>query len=97
MKYMMHWSSDPETRHDAYKTFGQMSDAEDQADHPGVTLIGRWHDVVAGGGVLICESDSLSDVQAWALNWNGILDLDITPVVDDDECKAMLKKKWGSS
>lgn len=97
MKYMMHWSSDPETRHDAYKTFGQMSDADDQADHPGVTLIGRWHDVVAGGGVLICESDSLSDVQAWALNWNGILDLDITPVVDDDECKAMLKKKWGLS
>ena len=97
MKYMMHWSSDPETRHDVYKTFGQMSDADDQADHPGVTLIGRWHDVVAGGGVLICESDSLSDVQAWALNWNGILDLDITPVVDDDECKAMLKKKWGSS
>ena len=53
MKYMMHWSSDPETRHDAYKTFGQMSDADDQADHPGVTLIGRWHDVVAGVGVLI--------------------------------------------
>ena len=97
MKYMMHWSSDPETRHDAYKTFGQMSDADDQADHPGVTLIGRWHDVVAGGGVQICESDSLSDVQAWALNWNGILDVDITPVVDDDECKAMLKKKWGLS
>ena len=95
MKFMIHWSSDPETRHDAYKAFAQMSEAEDQADHAGVTLIGRWHDVVAGGGVAICESDSLADVQAWVLNWNGVLEVDVTPVLGDDECRAMLKKKWG--
>ena len=42
---MMTWSSFPETRHDVYKGFAQMSDADDEADHPGVKLIGRWHDL----------------------------------------------------
>ena len=91
---MMTWSSFPETRHDAAKGFGQMTDADDEADHPGVKLIGRWHDLVAVGGWLICESDDISAVQSWALNWNGVLNMDVTPVVDDNEAKTMLKKKW---
>tara|TARA_B100001013_G_scaffold120560_1_gene69897 strand:+ start:231 stop:512 length:282 start_codon:yes stop_codon:yes gene_type:complete len=91
---MMTWSSFPETRHDAAKGFGQMTDADDEADHPGVKLIGRWHDLVAVGGWLICESDDISAVQSWALNWNGVLNMDVTPVVDDNEAKTMLKRKW---
>ena len=71
-----------------------MTDADDEADHPGVKLIGRWHDLVAVGGWLICESDDISAVQSWALNWNGVLNMDVTPVVDDNEAKTMLKRKW---
>jgi len=71
-----------------------MTDADDEADHPGVKLIGRWHDLVAVGGWLICESDDISAVQSWALNWNGVLNMEVRPVVDDNEAKTMLKKKW---
>jgi len=71
-----------------------MSDADDEADHPGVKLIGRWHDLVAVGGWLICESDDISAVQSWALNWNGVLNMEVRPVVDDNEAKTMLKRKW---
>ena len=91
---MMTWSSFPETRHDAAKGFAQMTDADDEADHPGVKLIGRWHDLVAVGGWLICESDDISAVQSWALNWNGVLNMEVRPVVDDNEAKTMLKRKW---
>ena len=42
----------------------------------------------------ICESDDLAAVQSWALNWNSVLDLEITPVLDDDEAKAVAKKKF---
>ena len=91
---MMTWSSFPETRPDAAKGFGQMTDADDEADHPGVKLIGRWHDLVAVGGWLICESDDISAVQSWALNWNGVLNMEVRPVVDDNEAKTMLKRKW---
>ena len=94
MKFMMTWSSFPETRHDAAKGFGQMTDADDEADHPGVKLIGRWHDLVAVGGWLICESDDISAVQSFALNWSGVLNIEVRPVVDDNEAKTMLKKKW---
>ena len=94
MKFMMTWSSFPETRHDAAKGFGQMTDADDEADRPGVKLIGRWHDLVAVGGWLICESDDISAVQSWALNWNGVLNMEVRPVVDDNEAKTMLKRKW---
>ena len=71
-----------------------MTDAEDEADPPGVKLIGRWHDIVACGGMLICESDDISAVQSWALNWNGVLNMEVRPVVDDNEAKTMLKRKW---
>ena len=93
MKFLLTWSGNPDTRHEVYETFAKMSDDDDAADHPGVTLIGRWHDVGAGSGVLICESDDLAAVQAWAYNWNGVLNLTTTAVLDDDECKAMLRKK----
>ena len=95
MKFLLTWSSNPETRHEVYETFAKMSDDDDAADHPGVTLVGRWHDVAAGSGALICESDDLSAVQSWAYNWNGLLDLEIRAVLDDNECKAMLRNKLG--
>ena len=95
MKFMLTWSSIPETRHEAYRAFAEMSDADDDADHPGVTLIGRWHDVAAGQGVLICESDDISAVHAWAFNWNSLLDVEVCPVVDDQECKTILRGKFG--
>ncbi len=95
MKFMITWSGDAEKRHDVYKTFGQMTAADDEADRGRVRQIGRWHDVGAGTGVLICESDDLSAVQSWVLNWNNVLDLVITPVLDDDEARAVIKKKFG--
>ena len=95
MKFMITWVGHPDKRHDSYKAFAQMSDADDEADRGGVTLIGRWHDLGAAAGVAICESDDAAAVHAWALNWNSVLDPEITPVLDDHEAKAVLKKKFG--
>jgi hypothetical protein len=44
--------------------------------------------------MLICESDDISAVQSHALNWSGVLNIEIRPVVDDNEAKTMLKRKW---
>ena len=95
MKLQISWSGDAATRHETYTTFAKMSDADDAADHPSVTRIGRWHDLTAGQGVLICESDDLLAVQSWTFNWNGVLDIEIRPVVDDNEAKTMLRTKLG--
>ena len=71
-----------------------MTDADDEADRGGVKLIGRWHDLASASGVAICESDDAAAVQSWAMNWNSVLDPEITPVLDDDEAKATVKKKF---
>lgn len=42
-----------------------------------------------------CESGDLAAVEAWSLNWNSVLDPKITPVLDDDEAKAVVKKNFG--
>ena len=96
MKFMITYTVHTDKRHDALRAFSQMSDADDEADRGGVQLIGRWHDVGAGKGVAICESDDLSAVHSWALNWNSSLDLEITAVLDDAEAKAIGKSKLGS-
>ena len=91
---MITYAIPAEKRHEALTAFGKMTDADDDADRGGVQQIGRWHDVGAGKGVAICESNDLAAVHSWALNWNSILDLEITAVLDDDEARAVAKKKF---
>ena len=72
-----------------------MTDENDKADiGDNIKLIGRWHDVAHSKGVAIIESDNTEAIYNWALNWNGILDLEISPVLDDVETKAFGKKRF---
>ena len=90
MKFMITWRVHDEHRHDALKAFSEMTGEQDQADlGDGVRLIGRWHDVIGFTGVAICESDDAGAVGNWILNWNSILDAEVTPVLDDDETRAL--------
>jgi hypothetical protein len=90
MKFLVTWRLHDEHRHDALKAFSAMSAEDHQADlGDSVKLIGRWHDVVGFTGVAICESDDASAVANWLLNWNQILDAEVTPVLDDEETAAL--------
>jgi Protein of unknown function (DUF3303) len=94
MKFMITWQFRPGKLHDGLSQFSQMTAEQDQADHgSAVKLIGRWHDLPRGRGVVICESDSAEAVSNWALNWNSILDVDVAVVLDDDETRALGKKR----
>jgi Protein of unknown function (DUF3303) len=52
-----------------------------------------WHAVA----VIICESDSADALANWALNWNSLLDVDIAPVLDDEETRALGKSRGPGS
>lgn len=96
MKFMVTWRVHPEKRHETLKGFSRMTTADDAADRgPKIKLIGRWHDLQRFTGVAICETDDAQAVAAWAMNWNGVLDLEVVPVLDDDEARAVAKKKFG--
>jgi len=40
-----------------------------------------------------CESDSAEALANWAFNWNGLLDADVVPVLDDNETRALGKSR----
>jgi hypothetical protein len=43
----------------------------------------------------ICETDDPTAVSNWILNWNHIIDCDVTPVLDDEEARAVGRAKLG--
>jgi hypothetical protein len=93
MKFMVSWRVHDDKRHEALKHFSQMTSDDDRGDR--ITLIGHWHDLQRLTGVAIVEPDDAPAMARWILNWNHVLDADVTPVVDDDEAKAIGKQKFG--
>lgn len=90
MKFMATWRVHDEHRHDALKAFSAMSDEDVRADYGNsIKVIGRWHDLIGMTGVAIIESDDAAAVTNWLLNWNSVLDCEVTPVFDDDEARAI--------
>lgn len=96
MKYLINWRIHDDKRHEALKAFSAMTAEDDRADiGDNITLIGRWHDLVAFEGMAICETEDPAAVSNWILNWNQILDCDVTPVLDDEEARAVGRAKLG--
>lgn len=94
MKFMVTWRVHPEKRQAVFSAFSQMTAEDDKKDTGGkVKLIGRWHDLATFTGVAICESDDAQAIASWALNWNSSLDIQTTMVLDDEEARAVGRKK----
>jgi len=95
MKFMLRWRVHADKRHDIFKVFSQMTAKDDDENvGVGVKLIGRWHDLAGFTGVAIAESNDLQAVENWALSWNHAIDLELTPVLDDAETRAIGKARF---
>ena len=96
MKFMVTYSIHPDKRHQALQAFSQMTQADDQADlGENITFIGRWHNLGGGTGIAIVETNDARALARWAVNWNHIMDLEVQPVIDDAEARAIGKQKFG--
>jgi hypothetical protein len=93
MKFMVTWKVHEDKRHEALKTFSAMSDEDDSRDLGGVRLIGRWHDVIGFTGVAIAAADDPKTLSAWLLNWNGVIDVQSVPVLDDNETRDLGRQR----
>mgnify|MGYP003336407905 FL=1 len=90
MKFMITWTMKPGRLHEALDVFAKIpAEVLIQEPGPAIRLIGRWHDLVRGHGVAICESDDPVAVSQWCLNWNTLLDFEIGIVHDDAETQAI--------
>ena len=95
---MVTWRVHPEKRQATFSAFSQMTAEDDKRDMgDAIKLIGRWHDLSRFAGVAIVESDDAQAVASWALNWNSALDVETVVVLDDEEARAVGKKKIAES
>jgi hypothetical protein len=94
MKFMVSWRIHPDKRQAVFNAFSQMTPEDDKADTGDkIKLIGRWHDLSQFTGVAICESEDAQAVASWALNWNSVLDVQTVVVLNDEEARAVGRKK----
>ncbi|NNG17446.1 MAG: DUF3303 family protein [Gemmatimonadales bacterium] len=95
MKFLVSWRVHEDERHNTLQAFSQMTSDDDKADMgDNIRLIGRWHDLVQFSGLAICETDDPSAVHKWILNWNNVIDAEVTPVLDDEETRAIGRQKF---
>jgi hypothetical protein len=93
---MVNWRIHDDKRREALEAFSQMTAEDDRRDiGDDIRLIGRWHDLVSFTGLAIFETDDPHAIAAWLLNWNAILDAEVTPVLDDEETRKVGRKKFG--
>src|SRR3954464_4061362 len=72
--------------------FSSVSPRERADAGEGVRLIGRWHDMSSRTGVAIVESDDAAAVQRFIGRWNPYMEVDLAPVLDDEETAAAAKQ-----
>ena len=91
MKFKVEWSMGCEGYLDILNVFSSMT-PEQRADvGDGVKMIGRWHDTASRTGVAIMEATDLTALHRYLNQWNPFLDLDVAPVLDDEETAALAK------
>ena len=56
----------------------------------GVKMLSRYHNIDGSGGFAICETDDTIALANWAIDWNGLLDIKITAIMDDDTIGGVL-------
>ena len=89
MKFMAVWSIDQDKWMDVLALWGSMTPEERADAGTGVTILGRWHDMSARRGVAILEASDASALSAYLGQWNPHMDIDVVPVLDDDESGAL--------
>ena len=55
-----------------------------------VTMLSRYHNIDGSGGFAVAETESSAALADWALDWNGLIDVTITPIMDDETIGGVL-------
>ena len=91
MKFKVEWRMGCEGYLDILNVFSSMT-PEQRADvGDSVKMIGRWHETASKTGVAIMETTDLAALNRYLGQWNPFMDLDVSPVLDDEETAALAK------
>jgi len=92
MKFMARWSIREDKWLPILKQWSQMTPQQRADGGEGVKILGRWHDLASRSGVVILEATDLAAALRYAGQWNPHMDLDLVPVMDDEESAAVAKQ-----
>ena len=90
MLFKFAWQHSTSTRDTTIKKFMETGGMPPE----GVTMLSRYHNVDGSGGFAIAETDSSAALADWALDWNGLIDVTITPIMDDETISGALGKHF---
>ena len=91
MKFLVKWSINEEQWLPVLKVFSSMTPEQRADTGDSVKLIGRWHETASKTGVAIMETTDLAALNRYLGQWNPFMDLDVSPVLDDEETAALAK------
>ena len=95
MKFMVTWRVHQEKRPEIMKLWATLTPQQRADAGPGVKIVGRWHNLAEFTGVAICEASDTAALSVYLMQWNGSMDMDIAPVLDDEESAAAGRKALG--
>ena len=83
---MVSWSIDQDKWIPILEKWNSMTPQQHADAGEGVTILGRWHEMAGRTGVAILEASDAIAVHRYLNQWNPHMDMDVAPVLDDEEC-----------
>ncbi|HEX8592692.1 MAG TPA: DUF3303 family protein [Pseudomonas sp.] len=91
MLFIVNWSITSENRNRAIERFLKTG-----APAPdGVTMLGRWHAVGGMTGFGVAETDDITLMQKWVLQWSDLLTMEVSPALTDEQAAPLLAATLG--
>ena len=92
MKYMIAWKIPPGCHKPAAESF--LSSGAPMP--PGLKSLGRWHAPGSAYGWLLVEGDDAVALAEHVAQWANLLELQVTPVIEDDEAASGMSRVYGT-
>lgn len=90
MLFKLAWTHTPEARDATVRKF--MATGGMPPD--GVEMLSRYHNLDGTGGFAILDSTNAAALADYALDWNGLIKIEIIPIMDDETIGAVLPKHF---
>ena len=90
MLFKLAWTHTPEARDTTVRKFMATGGMPPE----GVELISRYHNLDGTGGFAILDSTNAAALADFALDWNGLVKIEITAIMDDDTISKVLPKHF---
>ena len=91
MLFKLAWTHTPEARDTTVKQFMATGGMPPE----GVSMLSRYHNLDGTGGVAILDTTDSAALADYALDWNGLIKIEITAIMDDETINSVLPKHFG--